>query len=302
MLKSERNTASPQRSFTVAHVQRHQYFQNLAICKVNSDCTGEYTYCHRGRCRCWPEFRFVLDHPSILFNNSTSISSTKRNNNQTGSSYEQKYNAHGFVEDYTNNNGINNNVETELGYCVRKICQLDSQCRTVDNPNLVCNNTICECRYSYIMYKETKVCMKYVLRRQSCDLTCRIIGGLFASIFMLTLIYWCFYCCYSIVKNYRNRRRYQEPSFYPNLYPDFDSFEAYFSTNSLTRTSNRSSSHNHSNTSRFPINLPALFRFPMTDDPPSYSQAMADETLPDYDAVMELQELRKTEDVGHKTD
>lgn len=66
-------------------------------------------------------------------------------------------------------------------------------------------------------------------------------------------------------------------------------YERYLSANTLARNS-------RSNTSRFPT-LTTLLRIPaFHDDPPTYVQAtMVDEALPDYDAVMELQELRKAE-------
>lgn len=149
--------------------------------------------------------------------------------------------------------------------------------------------------YLFIFYLQ--VCIKYAVRRQSCDLTCRIIGGLFASIFMLTLIYWCFYCCYSIVKNYRNHRlqsRCTRDRYMHNMY-DFEpiDYERYLSATTLSR--NTRSAGSSSSSSRFPVNLSTFLRLPLNDDPPTYNQATADEYLPDYDAVMELQELRKEE-------
>ena len=122
--------------------QSHQFFMNNAECTKNSQCNGEYTYCHQKRCKCWPEFQFMPDHSSLTFN-STSVNDTSELD---------------LAE--TNSTVIENDDILEYGYCVRKLCQLDSQCQTEENPNLVCNKTICECRYGYIMYKESKVCLE----------------------------------------------------------------------------------------------------------------------------------------------
>lgn len=305
--KKERNTAST----APVPTQSSQFFTNNAECKGNSHCTGEYTYCHRGRCKCWPEFQFVLGRQLLTLPNSgdllngTSGDTMSFSNNSTTTSATTINEQFDQIDQAMNETVFLENDENFFaqGYCIRKLCQLDSQCQTEDNPNLVCNKTICECRYGFIMYKETKVCIKYAVRRQSCDLTCRIIGGLFASIFMLTLIYWCFYCCYSIIKNYRNHRlssrcsrggRRGDPNSYLRNMYDFEpiDYERYLSATTLSRNAALRSGQS---TSRFPVNLSTFLRLPLNDDPPSYNQATADEYLPDYDAVMELQELRKEE-------
>ncbi|KAJ6219674.1 hypothetical protein RDWZM_005486 [Blomia tropicalis] len=268
-----------------AFKQKGQYFIQNAECRTNSDCNQtSFVYCYRGRCKCWPEFQFISGRNlSPIINNTNNERMDRQETNVEIGDWPN-----GTIHKWASIMESN----PEYGHCVRKLCQVDSQCQTVDNPNLICNNTICECRYNYVMKPDTKICKRYPIRRQSCDLTCRIIGGLFASIFLLTLIYWCFYCCYSVVKNFRNHRMdvpCPESQYLPEIY-DFESndYERYLSSNTLVRNSRTN------NPSRFSVNLTTFLRIPFNDDPPSYSQAMADETLPDYDAVMELQQLRKS--------
>lgn len=153
----DRNTAST----APVPMQSNQFFTHNAECKTKSHCTGEYTYCYRGQCKCWPEFQFVPGHQLLAL----PISSFSNNSISNVTSFNESV----AITDQLNQieTGERNN-ETVLfendevdfftsGYCIRKLCQLDSQCQTEDNPNLVCNKTICECRYGYIMYKETKV-------------------------------------------------------------------------------------------------------------------------------------------------
>lgn len=152
----DRNTAST----APVPTQSNQFFTNNAKCKTNSQCTGEYTYCYRGQCKCWPEFQFVPGHQLLALPSSSFL---------TNNTFDANFNESALTTDQLNQidstERINKTVAFEnddedfftSGYCIRKLCQLDSQCQTEDNPNLICNKTICECRYGYIMYKETKV-------------------------------------------------------------------------------------------------------------------------------------------------
>lgn len=120
--------------------QSHQFFDNNVICSQNAHCTGEYTYCHKKRCKCWPEFQFMSGNSALAFNTSS--------DNQTSEH---------LLREQSNSFASENDTALETGYCVRKLCQLDSQCQTEENTNLICNKTICECRYGYVMYKDSKV-------------------------------------------------------------------------------------------------------------------------------------------------
>lgn len=170
------------------------------------------------------------------------------------------------------------NQKIQNNYCKRKICSANYNCQTDDNPNLICNNTICECEYGFGLDNQ-RICIK-LSRRQNCNITCQIIGGLFASIFMLSLIYWCFYCCYSIVNNYKLHNR-------PTIHSNTNSAEIQrlaqrnqlmnqsINENQLIR--NENNSINASNERYYYLN---------TENPPTYSQ-LADEP-PDYETVVHM--------------
>ena len=172
--------------------------------------------------------------------------------------------------------------------CVRKICLKDYECQSGTNPNLICHNKLCECRIGYGMVNRT--CTKLLSRKQSCDTVCKIIGGLFASIFILTLVYWCCYCCYSIARNYGSTNRqfiYNSDAFLS----DIDSHHSFHFD---------SHRNQHHTGSYFSLNRLQTF-FPLSDDPPTYSQVMADERLPNYDSVMELKTINNNEHISEQT-
>lgn len=136
-----------------------------------------------------------------------------------------------------------------------------------------------------------KTCIRFS-RRQSCDTVCKIIGGLFASIFMVTLVYWCLYCCYSIARNYNSHHHHHRRQRRRPLH--FDSSDLFFATVDgpfapYNNRERRFTTHG----SRFSLNLPTLLRF--SDDPPTYAQVMADEHLPNYESAIELKTLNRTQ-------
>jgi hypothetical protein len=158
--------------------------------------------------------------------------------------------------------------------CYRKICSNNLNCQTNDNPNLICNNTICECEYGYSL-DNRRICVK-ITRRQNCNITCQIIGGLFASIFMLSLVYWCFYCCYSIVKNYK---------FHNNSRDCADNNENSPENQRFTQTSSNPSivirrEHNLGQRDGYRYSY-----YYESDSPPSYSQL---DPPPDYETVLNM--------------
>ncbi|OTF82333.1 hypothetical protein BLA29_006806 [Euroglyphus maynei] len=161
--------------------RRPQYFRLGSSCQKKSeklDCPAEYSYCLERKCQCWPEFQFWED-PEF------SLSNAEKNSGVSSLQLITKEFlkiASDHVDLMMNENDWNEAMK--IGKCVRKLCDNDDDCRNNGrNSNLVCNNTVCECPYGYAMHRDTHVCMKLLLRRPSCDLTCKIIGGLFASIF-----------------------------------------------------------------------------------------------------------------------
>ncbi|KAH7643773.1 gilgamesh-like protein [Dermatophagoides farinae] len=173
--------------------RRPQYFRLGTSCQKKSeklDCPAEYSYCFERKCQCWPEFEFWEDPEFSLSNaeNNSGVSSLQLITKELLKIASEHVDVLG-ESDW--NDGM------KIGKCLRKICDTDDDCRsnnngavTGRNSNLVCNNTVCECAYGYAIHRDTHVCVKLLLRRPSCDLTCKIIGSLFASIFVLTLIYW----------------------------------------------------------------------------------------------------------------
>ena len=163
-------------------------------------------------------------------------------------------------------------------HCVRKICSDNTNCQTPDNPNLICNNTICECEYGYNLDSH-RLCVK-ISRRQNCNITCQIIGGLFASIFMLSLIYWCFYCCYSIVKNYKMHNRNRNCINNNHIIEDSPQHR-------FNRRQSSMATHMHRNEQTLPINTSEERYFIYDNEtPPTYSQ-ISDEP-PDYETVVHM--------------
>ena len=164
--------------------------------------------------------------------------------------------------------------------CVRRICSINFDCQTADNPNLVCNSTICECEYGYGM-DAYRTCVK-LSRRQNCNITCQIIGGLFASIFMLSLIYWCFYCCYSIVKNYKMHNRGRDR--------DNDDEEDVAHIQRFMRPQPNPPRLHRNSEQTYSINSDDRYYCFDGQTPPTYSQ-LSDEP-PDYETVVHMKASR----------
>ncbi|XP_046912281.2 uncharacterized protein LOC124493256 isoform X1 [Dermatophagoides farinae] len=210
-LSSNNNNKMTQQSTVPILSRRPQYFRLGTSCQKKSeklDCPAEYSYCFERKCQCWPEFEFWEDPEFSLSNaeNNSGVSSLQLITKELLKIASEHVDVLG-ESDW--NDGM------KIGKCLRKICDTDDDCRsnnngavTGRNSNLVCNNTVCECAYGYAIHRDTHVCVKLLLRRPSCDLTCKIIGSLFASIFVLTLIYWCFYCCVAIVKNFHHHHHH----------------------------------------------------------------------------------------------
>ncbi|XP_075681063.1 uncharacterized protein LOC142646328 [Dermatophagoides pteronyssinus] len=266
--------------------RRPQYFRLDTSCQKKSeklDCPAEYSYCFERKCQCWPEFQFWEDKEFSLSNaeNNSAVSSLQLITKELIQ----------IAADNVDIIGLDNtdkwNDAMKIGKCLRKLCDTDDDCHDNNgnngrNTNLICNNTVCECPYGYAMHRETHICMKLLLRRPSCDLTCKVIGGLFASIFVLTLIYWCFYCCVAIVKNfhYHNRRHHR----HHNQSSNNDNNHTLFSL--LDQQRRRRSSSSRSN---------SMISFLKMDKPPTYDEVMNDDNsnngLSQQPNYIEMQEI-----------
>ena len=295
-----------------------QYCNNSSFPIVSSKCKDEFV-CHQNRCKCPPGFGYdktlskCIDYDDYLCDDILDCNDLDPNRRCNYQNNKCECNLmDGFREimaarlcKKTMNSLLNDSCATDMdcavdyshckdsvcrcwpefnedilhttGICVRKICLDNSVCQTDDNPNLICNNTICECEYGYAMDIH-RMCVK-LTRRQNCNITCQIIGGLFASIFMLSLIYWCFYCCYSIVKNYKTHNRIRNSVNTNSNINDSPQVERFL----------RRQSTNQRNDPNFAIN-PSEERFYCFDNesPPTYSQLS--DSPPDYETVVHMKQ------------
>ncbi|KAF7492905.1 hypothetical protein SSS_06750 [Sarcoptes scabiei] len=245
-------------------------FHLRSICNRDSDCEADYTYCNRNHCYCLPDFMFIIDLDEInrndpvndwLIESSGSLSPSSTSTSRSSSSLL-------FSSDQ-----IRLNSRIRLGRCWRQRCRIDKDCQLNEGSNLICNQSLCKCPSDLLMERNSFKCIRLFQHpKQNCDITCKIVGGVFASIFSITLIYWCFYCCAAITEklghhSYIDNADYSLPSAHE---PDED-----YHDDGEDLRDNRSDSITNSFVSFFT----------RIDRPPAYEEVVREEQHHHYDGT-----------------